>query len=84
MAAYSSRFVGATHSTTCRQRPEPRCAWDGSALFWSLAAQRAAAPAAAAAEAATMPPAAVDADRGTIWMSGLVEPGGCVNVHGDW
>jgi hypothetical protein len=57
---------------------EPRCAWDGSALFWSLAAQRAG----ALPEPA---PGAAAADRGTVWMSGLMEPkGGCVNVHGDW
>ena len=58
---------------------EPRCAWDGSALFWSLAAQR------AGALPDPAPGAAAVADRGTVWMSGLVEPkGGCVNVHGDW
>jgi pSer/pThr/pTyr-binding forkhead associated (FHA) protein len=93
LAAFNSAFCSREFAVTLApgeervlklDSPEPRCAWDGSALFWSLAAQRAAAPAAAAAEAAAMPPAAVDADRGTIWMSGLVEPGGCVNVHGDW
>jgi hypothetical protein len=63
------------------QSSEPRCAWDGSALFWSLAAQRAGTPA-AGPEAAAAPS---EADKGTVWRSGLVDAaGGCVDVRGDW
>ena len=79
LATYNSAFCGREFELTLAAGEErevrfgsqdPRCAWDGAFLFWSLAAQR---------------PGQADAVAGPVWLSGVSSDGRtCVALDGGW